>query len=138
MYHKNHLRLFSISTIQIEYNDLHLLLFLRHFVPWTQYFFVERMNQRYLNCVTCMIWYATFTSKVEQLRLLLKLHYIHYVLFLLKRNSYTSKTCLQVSNISFNPSLDSLIQTIPCTKLVHLGASYLTCFVSTSKTNVKR
>jgi len=56
------------------------------FCPMNPRFFVERMNRGYLNCVTCMIRSPTFISKVELLRLLLKLHYAYNVLPLLKRN----------------------------------------------------
>ena len=35
------LRLFSISTTQLEYDDLHLLLFLRYFVLWSQSFCIK-------------------------------------------------------------------------------------------------
>jgi len=99
-------------------------------------FSVERMNPRYLNCVTSMIWSPTFTSKVEKLRLLLKLHYIYHVLLLLKQKSYASKTWLQVSNIPFNSCLDSPIKTTSSTKPIHLSPGYWMCFVSKSKNTV--
>ena len=35
MISKKHLMVFPISAIQVEYNDLHMLLFLRHFLLWT-------------------------------------------------------------------------------------------------------
>jgi hypothetical protein len=138
LYHKKHLRLFSISIIQLEYNDFRMLLFVRPFVLWNQYFLLKEWTPEYLNCVTCMIWSPTFISNVELLRLFLNLHYIYYVLLLLKRKSYASKICLQVFNISFYSSLDSPIKTTSSTKIKHLGASYWMCFVNTSKTNVNR
>ena len=85
-----------------------------------------------------MIRSQTFISKVELLRLLLKLHYVYNVLLLLKRKSYASKICLQVFNVPFNAYLDSPIKTTSPTKVIHLSASYWMCFVNTSKTNVNR
>jgi hypothetical protein len=66
------------------------------------------------------------------------LHFIYYVLLLLERKSYASKAHLQVSDLPFNSSLDSPTMTTSFTKSIYLGANSWMCFVSTSKTKVKR
>lgn len=80
------------------------------------------IDPHYKNYVTCgMIWSLTFTSTLETLHLLLKLHFI-YVLLLLKQNSYVSKAHLHVSNLPFNSSFDSPCKTISSAKCLQLCA----------------
>jgi hypothetical protein len=119
LYHKKHMMLFSISTTLLEYNNLQFLLFLRHFVLWTKYFFVERMNPRYLNCVTWMIWSLTLTSKVKLLRLLLKLHYKYFACF------YSNEILTLIKLVSKSPTSHSIPPSTLQLRLYHVQNPYV-------------
>ncbi|RZB56131.1 Delta-1-pyrroline-5-carboxylate dehydrogenase 12A1, mitochondrial [Glycine soja] len=70
------------------------------------------------------------------LLLLLNLHSIYFDLLLLRRKPYVSRARLQVSNLSFNSSLDSPRRTMSSAKSMHLGAISWICSVRTSRVKV--
>ena len=94
-------KIFPSSWAVLLYHIKHSVLLHFNHLTWIRWFTSSismsfcAMDPRYLNCVTCVvIWSPTFISKLEMLRLLLKLDSIHSILLLHKHKSYASKICL--------------------------------------------
>lgn len=127
------------------YKTLKILFHFSHLI-WIRWFTFQSISlslyitdSKYLNRMTYgMIWSPTLTSRLETLILLMNLHFIYFVVLMLKRKTCVSKVRLQVSNLSFKSSFDSPNRTISSAKKIHLGANSLMCYVSSSKIKLKK